>query len=224
MFTWCWNAQYLQKKHSENDKRPVQHINRAIFTFYIYREWNMHQYLNAAKLGQHINFWVHNFKQQLGKKRRYTLLFFPIIWWKINILMKLTISNETKLNSECFDWWFRARSPRKQYTHMGKMEHIHWKSNPLAKYYELIFDEWDNNFRWFSFTSRAEYIIENGWHCNHVNHVKSNIRWMKQWFVSLQSTNWRFVITKCWYLSKGWFFLDVFCNIKCLMILSSTNY
>lgn len=114
MFTWCWNAQHLQKKHSENDKRPVQHINRAIFTFYIYREWKMHQYLNAAKLGQHINFWVHNFKQQLGKKRRYTLLFFPIISWKINILMKLTISNETKPNSECFDWWFRARSPRKQ--------------------------------------------------------------------------------------------------------------
>lgn len=119
-----------KKKHSENDKRPVQHINRAIFTFYIYREWKMHQYLNAAKLGQHINFWVHNFKQQLGKKRRYTLLFFPIISWKINILMKQTISNETKPNSECFDWWFRAHSLRKQYTHMGKMRHIHWKSNP----------------------------------------------------------------------------------------------
>lgn len=95
--------------------------------------------------------------------------------------MKLTISNETKPNSECFDWWFMARSPKKQYTHMGKMRHIHWKSNPLAKYCELIFDEWDNNFRWFSFTSRAEYIIKNGWHCNHVNHVKSNIRWIKQW-------------------------------------------
>lgn len=95
--------------------------------------------------------------------------------------MKLTISNETKPNSKCFDWWFRARSPRKQYTHMGKMRHIHWKSNPLAKYCELIFDEWDNNFRWFSFTSRAEYIIKNGWHFNHVNHVKSNIRWTKQW-------------------------------------------